>query len=35
MADEFDRSGFVLDMMDPNPLHNDRLVGDDDFSMDI
>lgn len=35
MVDEFDRSGFVLDMMDSNSLYNDRLVGGDDFTMDI
>lgn len=35
MVDEFDRSGFVLDVMDSNLLYNDRLVSDEDFAMDI
>lgn len=35
MGDGFDRSGFVLDMMDCNVLYKDRLDGDDVFSADI
>lgn len=35
MGDGFDRSGFVLDMMDCNVLYKDRLDSDDVFSADI
>lgn len=35
MADRFDRSRFVLDMMDSSLLYKNRLVGDDVFTMDI
>lgn len=35
MGDGFDRSGFVLDMMDCSVLYKDRLDGDDVFSTDI
>lgn len=35
MADGFDRSRFVLDMMDSNLLYKDRLVGDEVFTTDI
>ena len=35
MGDGFDRSGFVLDMMDCNVLYEDRLDGDDVVSTDM
>lgn len=35
MADRFDRSRFVLDMMDSNLLYKDRLVCDGGFTTDI
>lgn len=35
MGDGFDRSGFVLDMMDCNVLYKDRLDGDDVVSTDM
>lgn len=35
MADGFDRSRFVLGMMDSNLLYRERLVGDDVFTTDV
>lgn len=35
MADGFDRSRFVLGMMDSNLLYRERLAGDDVFTTDV
>lgn len=35
MADGFDRSRFVLGVMDSNLLYRERLVGDDVFTTDV